>query len=249
MGGQEASPITAGNAPSEEDSAVRKIALFLYRFRRFILELVISFVLLSFAFYWVAPDILHLLQLHLDQKLAFFGVMEPIVSLIKIASVMAILVLMPWILFRITQILVSNFGITKGFGIGLVLSSLILFYAGAAFCFFITLPFGINFLLGYQSEHIRPVISVGKFVNFVGLFLLAFGLIFELPLIMTVSCRIGLCSYKFFHKGRRYAVLVIAILAAVLTPTPDVINMALMGLPLYLLYEIGILIARLSSKK
>ncbi len=248
MNNQEISSDTTSNGLLEEDTAVRKIAVFLYKFRRFVLELAISFLLLSFAFYWVAPDILYFLQLHLDQKLAFFGVMEPIVSLIKIACVMAIIVLMPWILFRIIQVLVSNFGITKKFGIGLILSSLMLFYAGAAFCFFITLPFGINFLLGYQSEHIRPVISVGKFVNFVGLFLLAFGLIFELPLIMTVTCRIGLCSYKFFHKGRRYAILIIAIIAAVLTPTPDVINMALMGLPLYLLYEIGIFVARFGNK-
>ena len=233
---------------ADDDSAARKIALFLYRFRRFILELVISFLVLSFGFYWIALDILTLLQIHLDQRLAFFGVMEPIVSLIKISCVMSVIVLMPWILFRITQVLVAHFGITKRFGIGLVLSALILFYAGAAFCFFVTLPFGINFLLGYQSEHIRPVISVGKFVNFVGLFLLGFGLIFELPLIMTVSCRLGLCSHEFFHKGRRYAILVIAILAAILTPTPDVVNMALMGLPLYLLYEVGILVARLGAK-
>ncbi len=233
----------------DEDSAARKLALFLYGFRRFVLEIVVSFLLLSFIFYWIAPDILYFLQLHLDQKLAFFGVMEPIVSLMKIACVMALMVLMPWILFRITQVLVSHFGLSKGFGFGLVITALLLFYLGAAFCFFITLPFGINFLLGYQSEHVRPVISVGRFVNFVGLFLLGFGLIFELPLIMTVSCRLGLCSYFIFKKGRRYAILIIAILAAILTPTPDVINMALMGLPLYLLYELGIVVARLSSPK
>ncbi len=162
----------------DEDSAARKLALFLYGFRRFVLEIAVSFLLLSFIFYWIAPDILYFLQLHLDQKLAFFGVMEPIVSLMKIACVMALMVLMPWILFRITQVLVSHFGLSKGFGFGLVITALLLFYLGAAFCFFITLPFGINFLLGYQSEHVRPVISVGRFVNFVGLFLFGFGVIF-----------------------------------------------------------------------
>ncbi len=234
---------------TEGDSAARKIAVFLYRFRRFILEIVISFLVLSFLYYWIAPDILYFFQLHLDQKLAFFGVMEPIVSLMKIACVMALGTIMPWILYRISQVLAMNFGLTRRFCIGLVATALLLFYAGAAFCFFVTLPFGINFLLGYQSEHIKPVISVGKFVNFVGLFMLGFGLIFELPLIMTVACKLGICSYSLFKKGRRYAVLIIAILAAVLTPTPDVVNMALMGLPLYLLYEMGILIARLESRK
>ncbi len=236
-------------ASQDEESVARKLAVFLYMFRRFVLEVVIAFVILSFAFYWIAPDILYFFQLHLDQKLAFFGVMEPIVSLLKIACVMAIILLMPWILFRITQVLAGNFGISRTFSIFLVATALLLFYAGAAFCFFITLPFGINFLLGYQSEHIKPVISVGKFVNFVGLFILGFGLIFELPLVMTVLCRLGVCSYSVFKKGRRYAILIIAILAAILTPTPDVINMALMGLPLYFLYEIGIVIARLSSRR
>ncbi len=227
---------------SSNETPAKKIAFFLFQFRKFILEIGASFIIITFILYWFAPDILNFLQIHLDQPLAFFGVMEPIVALIKISSVLAISVLMPFILWRISQVLIISFGITKRFAFIFVLSSLLLFYAGAAFCFFITLPFGINFLLGYQSEHIKPVISVGKFVNFVGLFLLGFGLIFELPLIMTVMCKLGICTQAFFKKGRRFAILIIAILAAMLTPTPDVVNMALMGLPLYVLYEIGILI-------
>ena len=230
---------------SDRESAARKIALFLFQFRKFILEIGASFIILTFLLYFFAPDILNFLQLHLDQPLAFFGVMEPIVSLIKISSVISISILMPFILWRISQVLITAFGITKRFAVAFVLSSLLLFYIGVTFCFFITLPFGINFLLSYQSEQIRPVISVGKFVNFVGLFLLGFGIIFELPLIMVVMCKLRICSQAFFKKGRRFAILIIAILAAMLTPTPDVVNMALMGLPLYILYEIGILISKL----
>ncbi len=233
--------------PRDDDYPARKLILFLIRFRKFVLELVVAFFVLTFVFYWYAPDILLFLQVDLDQKLAFFGVMEPVLALIKIASVLAILVLTPWILWRIAQVLVSGFGLTKRFAAMFIISALVLFYAGASFCFFVTLPFGINFLLGYQSEVIKPVISVGKFVNFTGLFLLGFGLIFELPLVMTILCRLGLCHYSTFSRVRRYAILIIAILAAILTPTPDVVNMALMGIPLYLLYEIGILIAKLNS--
>ena len=124
-----------------------------------------------------------------------------------------------------------------------MLSALLLFYAGALFCFFITLPFGINFLLDYQSEHLRPVISVGKFVNFIGLFLIGFGIIFEIPLIMTLLCRLKICTPKFFGRYRRYAILIIAIMAATITPSGDIFNMAMMGVPLYILYEAGIIIA------
>ncbi len=232
-----------------EDYPARKLIVFLVQFRKFILELAIAFFCLTFIFYWYAPDILLFLQMDLDQKLAFFGVMEPVLALLKIASVMAILVLTPWILWRIAQVMVIAFGLTRKFAALFILFALLLFYAGASFCFFITLPFGINFLLGYQSELIRPVISVGKFVSFTGLFLLGFGLIFEIPLLMTLLCRIGICHYSTFSRVRRYAILIIAILAAILTPTPDVVNMALMGIPLYLLYEAGIIIAKLNSRE
>ncbi len=245
---QEAAFNNEAGETSREDTPARKIALFLYRFRRFLFEIVTLFLVLTFFFYWYAPDILIFLQLELDQKLAFFGVMEPIIALIKIASTCSIAILMPLILWRIAQVLVEAFGLKKRAGVLMVLTALVLFYSGVLFCFFITLPFGINFLLSYQSQAVKPVISVGKFVNFVGLFLLGFGIIFELPLIMTLTCKLGLCSYKMFQGGRRYAILIIAILAAILTPTPDVINMSLMGIPLYLLYELGILVARLSSK-
>jgi sec-independent protein translocase protein TatC len=106
----------------------------------------------------------------------------------------------------------------------------------------VTLPFGIKFLLGFGSEELKPVISIGRFVNFVTLFILAFGVIFELPIFMVFLAKVGISSRRFFSKHRRYAVLLIAIIAALLTPTPDVVNMLLMGGPLYLLYEAGILI-------
>ncbi|MCI5131873.1 MAG: preprotein translocase subunit TatC, partial [Candidatus Electrothrix sp. EH2] len=113
------------------------------------------------------------------------------------------------------------------------------------FCYFITLPYGVEFLLSFQSESMKPLISIGRFVNFVTIFILAFGIIFELPVFMIFSSQVRIFSRQFFEKNRRFAVLGIAILAALLTPTPDAVNMALMGGPLYLLYEAGILVIRL----
>lgn len=125
-----------------------------------------------------------------------------------------------------------------------VVFTCLLFYAGTLFCYFVTLPFGIKFLLGFGSENLKPVISIGRFVNFTTIFILAFGVIFELPMFMVFMAKVGVLTRKFYERNRRYAVLVIAILAAVLTPTPDVVNMLLMGGPLYLLYEVGIVILR-----
>jgi len=122
--------------------------------------------------------------------LAFFGVLEPMLALLKLSSVGALILLAPWIFWRISRGLVEVLGFSRKFSLVFMLSALLLFYVGTLFCFFITLPFGINFLLGYQSQHLRPVIAVGKFVNFIGLFLISFGIIFEIPLLMTLLCRL-----------------------------------------------------------
>jgi len=99
----------------------------------------------------------------------------------------------------------------------------------------------VKFLLSFEGESIEAIISVRKFVSFCMLFLFGFGLIFELPLAMIIVARLGLVSAKKLGSYRRWAILVISIVAAVLTPTPDVFNMMLMAVPLYLLFEIGLL--------
>jgi sec-independent protein translocase protein TatC len=227
-----------------ESLAQTLVRMFKY-LRRFLLETVICFVGLITILYWLSPHFLSFLQSHFHQKLAFFGVLEPMLALLKLSSIGALILLAPWILWRMSQGLVEVLGFSRKISLGFMLSALLLFYAGTLFCFFVTLPFGINFLLGYQSQHLRPVIAVGKFVNFIGLFLISFGVIFELPLIMTLLCRLKICGPETFRKYRRFAILLIAIMAAILTPTPDVFNMTMMGVPLYILYEAGIIMARI----
>jgi sec-independent protein translocase protein TatC len=93
------------------------------------------------------------------------------------------------------------------------------------------------------------MISVGKYVSFCTGFIFAFGLVFELPLILALLSYLRIVRVSFLTRNRRYAILLITILSAVLTPTPDVFNMALMGGPLYLLFEIGVLLAKIIERK
>lgn len=235
--------------PPEDPSLARNLARFFMFFRRFIIEAAGGFFGLTFVIYWFSPRILDVIQRHLaTPRLAFFGVMEPIIALLKLSSIAAIALIAPFVAFRISQGLVAVFGMSRRFSLISAASALILFYAGAAFCYFVTLPFGVKFLLGYQSSHLTPVIAIGRFVDFAGLFMLAFGIVFELPLLMTVLCQMHICNYQLFVRHRRYAILIISIVAAILTPTPDVFNMTLMGLPLYFLYELGIIFARINSR-
>ncbi|MGB9711613.1 MAG: twin-arginine translocase subunit TatC [Dissulfurimicrobium hydrothermale] len=240
--------ITSGSLQAEP-SLARDLARFLMFIRCFIIETLVVFFVSTFIIYWFSPHILAVMQRHLATPcLAFFGVMEPVVALLKLSSIVALAFIAPFVAFRVSQGLAAVFGMTRRFSFMVAASSLILFYSGSAFCYLVTLPFGARFLLEYQSEHLRPIISVGRFVDFAGFFMLGFGFIFELPLLMTVLCRLNVCSYKLFVRQRRYAILLISIVAAVLTPTPDVFNMTLMGLPLYFLYELGIIFARMNSR-
>jgi sec-independent protein translocase protein TatC len=93
------------------------------------------------------------------------------------------------------------------------------------------------------------MISVGKYISFCAGFIFAFGLIFELPLIFALLSYIKVVNATFLTRNRRYAILLIAIFSAVFTPTPDVFNMALMGGPLYFLFEIGVILVKIIERK
>ena len=204
----------------------------------------ISLAVLTLGLFLLSANLLQFMQGHLNEKLYFFSVAAPFLAHVKVSFCGALYLLMPWIMYIIWKGIGLPFGLIGHKLFWFVLMTSILFYAGSLFCFMVTLPYGVSFLLGFQSAELKAVISVDRFVNFVTLFILAFGLIFELPVFMIFSAGVGV-SRKVFEKNRRYAILVIAILAALLTPTPDVLNMALMGGPLYLLYEAGILVIRI----
>jgi len=223
----------------------RQLAQFLLALRKSLLWVGIAVAGTSLAFYFAAPALLAIFQGHLGQKLAFFAVAEPFIALVKLSFFAAVFVLIPWMAYCIGQALARPFGLSPGTVAAFVIAAWLLFYLGVAFCYFVTLPLGVKFLLGYQTAQLKPVIAVSRFVSFITLFLAGFGAIFELPLLMVFVGKVGLCHSRTFARYRRHAVLAISVLAALLTPTPDIINMMLMGVPLYLLYEAGIAVLRL----
>jgi len=125
-----------------------------------------------------------------------------------------------------------------------VVLSTVFFVGGAFFGYFIVFPYGFKFFLGFASETIRPLPSMREYLGFASKLLLAFGVVFELPLIITLLAKLGMVS----KKNRKYALLLFFIGAAILTP-PDVVTQMMMALPLILLYEISIVGARIFGKK
>lgn len=226
-------------------ASAERIVSFINSLRRYLLGLLLSAVAMTIGLYFATPGILDILQDHLGQELAFFTVAEPILARIKLALFTAAFVLMPVFTLLLWTALSKPFRIPVAQRKWFLIFTCLLFYGGAWFCYAITLPFGVKFLLGFETSQLKPMISVSEFVTFVSLFILGFGLIFELPIFMVFAARAGLVSRQAFEKNRRYAVLIISIVAALLTPTPDLVNMILMAVPLYLLYEMGILALRL----
>jgi sec-independent protein translocase protein TatC len=221
-----------------------KLVTFLVELRKSVRNFGLSLILLAAAVFFLSPRLLHVVQAHLADKLYFFSVAGPFLAHVKLALFSACVLLMPWGMIIFWRAVGKPFGMGAGQLFFFIFFTCLLFYAGTVFCYCVTLPFGIKFLLGFGSAELKPVISIGKFVNFVTIFILAFGVIFELPIFMVFLAKVGVFSRQFYEKNRRYALLLIAIIAALLTPTPDVVNMSLMGGPLYLLYESGIIIIR-----
>ncbi|MEW8973639.1 MAG: twin-arginine translocase subunit TatC [Tissierellaceae bacterium] len=122
------------------------------------------------------------------------------------------------------------------------------FVVGAIFAYIIVLPFIFKFFAGFQMPEIKATISFASYLSFIISILIAFGVVFELPIIMFLLTRFGIFKVEFFTKYRKYMVLIILIVAAILTP-PDVVSQVLLAIPMLLLYEIGILLSKIGQKR
>jgi sec-independent protein translocase protein TatC len=129
-----------------------------------------------------------------------------------------------------------------------VLSSLC-FLGGAAFGYFVVFPPAFRFLVGYNNEFLTSLPAVSEYFSLATRLLLAFGVIFEIPIFMVFLAKVGLVDVAFLQRNRKYAILINFIIAAILTPTPDVVNQMMMGIPLIVLYEISVLAVWAFGKK
>jgi len=130
----------------------------------------------------------------------------------------------------------------------IVLISSVFFVGGALFGYFIVFPYGFKFLLGFATENLRPLPSMKEYLSFSSKLLLAFGFVFELPLVITFLARLGLVGVPFLKRNRKYALLLFFVGSALLTP-PDVVTQIMMSFPLMILYEISIIGAKVFGRK
>ncbi len=208
--------------------------------------LVIFFIVAIYlSFFWTAPYILRYLQNVYHQKFIFYSVSEPLVSLLKFSSVLTFVVLFPFIWYFFISFLGFVFSFKKKIFWLFYFLGICLFYIGVFFSYEITLPYGIKFLISFRTEKIEPAISLGHFVNFFSFFIIAFGLIFELPLFICFLSIAGIVNPSKIGRYRKEIFFVIVVIAAIVTPTPDAFNMSLLAVPLYILFELGLFLGKL----
>ncbi|MBW2575070.1 MAG: twin-arginine translocase subunit TatC [Deltaproteobacteria bacterium] len=182
-------------------------------------------------------------------KLIFTGLPEAFFTYLKVAFLSGIILAAPVIFYQFWMFVAPGlYNKEKRFMAPIVFLSTFFFVGGAFFGYFIVFPYGFKFFLGFASEIIQPLPSMREYLGFASKLLLAFGLVFELPLIITFLARLGIVSVSFLKKNRKYALLLFFVGAAILTP-PDVVTQVMMALPLIVLYEISIIGAKIFGKK
>jgi sec-independent protein translocase protein TatC len=183
------------------------------------------------------------------ETLIYTGLPEAFFTYLKVAFLSGLIVASPVILYQFWMFVAPGlYKNERRLMTPIVLLSSFFFIGGALFGYFIVFPWGFKFFLGFASETVKPLPSMKEYFGFSAKLLLAFGLVFELPLVITFLAKLGIVSVEFLKKNRKYALLLFFAGAAILTP-PDVITQVMMALPLMVLYEISIIGARIFGKK
>ncbi len=184
-----------------------------------------------------------------ETEFVFIAPAELLMSYIKIAVVGGLVVAAPFLMIQIWLFISPGLkSEEKKYVIISLLTGSLFFIIGIIFSYIVVLPTMIKFFIGFQIEEVQAMLSFRTYLDFVINTLLAFGLIFELPILMVLVTRLGLVKIEFLKKNRKMFILVIFIVAAILTP-PDVISQILLGLPMLALFEIGILLSSMVQKR
>lgn len=169
---------------------------------------------------------------------------EAFSAYMMVGSVMALFISSPYIVYQIWAFIGGALRPDeKKFVLFFAPLSLVFFLSGGAFAYFVTVPMAYRFLMSFSSAYLIPMVTVKNYLGFLGHMIVAFGVAFELPLILAFLAKIGIASPEYLRQMRRHAVIIILIVAALLTP-PDIASMMVLAVPLMILYELGIIMVQ-----
>ena len=233
---------------AEDDGSMTLIA-HLTELRSRLIKSLIAVAVGSVVGYCFIGDIMHYLTLPAG-KLYYMQPSEAFFTYIKVAIVAGFLLALPVVFYQAWRFFLPALTRKERLVLGLVVQiSVLLFFAGLAFSFFLVLPAGIRFFMSFGNGELEALFSVNRYFDFVISFVLPFGFVFELPLIITILGKIGILSSRFLGKYQRIVIFLSFILGAIITPTPDIFTQSMIALPMIVLYEVGYLIVRFVLRK
>ncbi len=232
---------------AEQNERVMPFLEHLEELRHRLLKCILSVVLLSLGSYFFSKQIMKILLRPYphDKTLIFLKPTEGFLVYIKISVFVGIILSLPVIFYQLWQFIAPGlYKKERRYVPMIVFFSTFFFLAGAFFCYFLIIPFGLNFLLGFTTGQLEPTIQITEYLKFVTLLIMVFGIIFELPLLSYFLTKMDLITPEFLRSKRRYGIVTIFIVAAILTP-PDVITQLFLAGPLIILYEVSIWVSKL----
>jgi sec-independent protein translocase protein TatC len=221
------------------------------RLIRALAGLMLVFVcLLPFAnklYGWFAQPLLD--KLPKGGQLIAVEVASPFFAPLKLAFFVAVFAVMPWLLYQAWAFVAPGlYKREKRLAFPLLASALVLFYSGCAFAFFVVLPSVFGFLAKVTPDGVAMMTDINAYLDFVLVIFLAFGISFELPVALVILVLLGWVTPKQLAEWRGYAIVGVFVIAAIITP-PDVISQLMLAIPMCLLYEVGIIAAKLVGRK
>ena len=231
---------------SPRDEARMTLIEHLEEFRSRLFRVAVAFVLATIATWLFRAQIFAwLLEPAGLERLTFMGPAQGLMTDVKLSLFAAFLVTIPVVIYHAWMFVAPAVGeVGRAFTYVIVTLSSLLFLAGVAFGYYAILPVGLQFLLEYESDRFEALPTADTYLPFITRTLLAAGIVFELPAATYVGAKLGLITAPTLRRFRKHALIVNAVLAAALTPSPDPFSMVLMAVPLAVMYELSIIIAR-----
>jgi len=227
----------------------------LIELRNRLLRIVVGFIVVFIALFPFANEIYALLAAPLLSKLPAGGQMiatavtTPFFVPMKVAMMTAFLLSLPHTLYQVWSFVAPGlYAHEKKFMIPIILASSFLFLSGMAFAYFLVFPVIFGFIVGTAPVGVAVMTDIGNYLDFIITLFFAFGLAFEVPIAVVMAARFGWVSIHALKEARGYVVVGAFVIAAVVTP-PDVISQFMLAMPMWLLYELGIVVARFTTKE
>lgn len=218
---------------------------------------VLAILLLFIGAFYFSEHILNFLKQPLidvlpkgANALHFTGPMDVFMAQCKLALFVAMVLGCPIWLYQLWRFVEpALYAHEKKYALPFLVSAVLLFVTGVAFCYFIMVPWSLQYLIGLGQTVATPIITVSDYMSLLTLLMLGFGLIFETPIILIVLSMVGVISAESLKKNRRVVLVAFFVVAAVITPTPDPVGQLIMAFPMWLLYEVSIIIIQFIDKK